>query len=368
MNCDCDPPEVNRRTFLFSLLAGIASACAGPTVSGSAKREQELLEQTTSLRAQVSVDVHCHAGPFAGSSIFPGASREIESALADMKTGHVDASLFSLPSDRPVIRSDSTGATRQFREPRPGELFRYTESHFDKVLDQMREIIATSPADVVAFKQKGMPCGILALEGADALEGQPSRVKLFYERGIRVIQLMHYRINEVGDIMTEGARHGGLTPPGQGVVKEMNRLGMIIDVAHAHSDTVRDVLAESRHPVLDSHTRPAARFQHRRARTDADLRAVAAKGGVIGMWPIARRRRGETFNDFLKDFDHLKSLVGIDHIGIGTDLNGLGETTALGMHKDFLLIPAGLLARGYSESEVGKIIGGNFMRLFREVS
>jgi membrane dipeptidase len=349
------------------VLAHIASACAGPTFSGSVKRERELIEQTASLPARVTVDLHAHPGPFAGSSIFPGASRELTSVLAEMKRAEIDAGIFSLPTDRPVIRR-SAGGTRQFREPVPGELFRFAQSRFDRISSQMREIVAASADDIVGFKRKGAPCAILALEGADALEGELSRVKLFCDRGIRVIQLLHYRINELGDIMTEGSRHGGLTPFGRSVVKEMNRLGMIIDVAHAHSDTVRDVLAESRHPVIDSHTRPAARFQHRRARTDADLRSMAAKGGVIGMWPIARRRRGETFDDFLNDLEYLKSVVGIDHIGIGTDVNGLRESTAIGTHKDFLLIPAGLLARGYSETEVAKVIGANFMRLFREVS
>jgi membrane dipeptidase len=367
MNQLCNPPAVNRRTFIFSLLAHIASACAGPTSSGSARRERELIEQTARLRDQIAVDLHSHPGSFAGSSLFPGASRELTAVLAEMKTARVDAGVFSLPTDRPVIRR-SSGGTRQFREPSPGELFRFAQSRLDRALSQMREMIATSPDDVVRFKKKTAPCAILALEGADALEGQFSRVKLFYERGIRVIQLLHYRINEVGDIMTEGTRYGGLTPFGHSVVNEMNRLGVIIDVAHAHPDTVRDVLAESRHPVLDSHTRPAARFQHRRARTDADLRAVAAKGGVIGMWPIARPRRSETFDDFLNDLEYLKSVVGIDHIGIGTDLNGLGESTAVGTHKDFLLIPAGLLARGYSKTDVAKVIGANFMRLFREVT
>jgi microsomal dipeptidase-like Zn-dependent dipeptidase len=113
-----------------------------------------------------------------------------------MRLGRLDAALFSLPSDRPVIRRNSlTGRTRQFREPERGELFRFAQFHFDKVLGRMEGMIALSPPDVFAFKRKGLPCAIIALEGADALEGDLSRVKLFDDRGIRVIQLLHYRIN-----------------------------------------------------------------------------------------------------------------------------------------------------------------------------
>ncbi|MGH7772992.1 MAG: dipeptidase, partial [Candidatus Binatia bacterium] len=282
--CDGSNP-VTRRTFVLSLLATIVSACAGPTLSGSGKRERELLDEAANLYRQAAVDLHSHPGPFAGAPIFPGASRELTSALADMRLARLDAALFSLSSDRPVIRRDpSAGLTRQFREPEPGELFRFAQSHFDKVLSQMDGMIALSAADVVAFKRKGVPCAILAFEGADALDDDLSRVKLFYDRGIRVIQLVHYRINAVGDIMTEPIKHGGLTPFGRDVVKEMNRTGMIIDVAHAHSETVRGALAESRHPVLDSHTRPTVRIETRRARSDDELRAVAKKGGVIGVW------------------------------------------------------------------------------------
>jgi membrane dipeptidase len=369
MDC-CDGADpVSRRTFLLSLLSTITSDCAGPTSNGSAKRERELLDEAANLQHLAAVDLHSHPGPFGGRNVFPEASVEIASAFADMRRGGLDAALFSLPSDRPVIRRNSpTGRTRQFREPERGELFRFVQTHFDKVLGRMDRMTALSPHDVFAFKRKGSPCAIIGLEGADALEGDLSRVKLFYDRGVRVIQLLHYRINEVGDIMTEPVRHGGLTPFGRNVVKEMNRTAMIIDVAHAHFETLRGVVAESRHPVIDSHTRSMNRIKARRARSNNELRAVANKGGVIGVWPLTRKERGETFDDFVKDIDYVKFVVGIDHVGIATDLNGLGTRTVVPTHKEFALITAGLLSQGRAEADVKKIIGGNFIRVFREVT
>jgi len=286
-----------------------------------------------------------------------------------MQAGKLDAAVFSLVTDGPVIRRDpQRGETRQYRDPEPGELFRDAQSRFEKAKSQIEGMIALSPSEVIALKKNNRPCAILSHEGADALEGNLSRVPLFYGWGLRVLQLVHYRINELGDIQTEPPKHGGLTPFGRDVVRETNRLGMIIDVAHVHAETLRGVLAESRHPVIDSHTRPAARFQASRARSDGELQAVARKGGVIGMWPLAREARGETFDDFLRDIDYLKALVGVEHVGIGTDLNGTRTSTVIPTHKEFALIPAGLLARGYAASEVAKIVGGNFMRVFREVA
>jgi microsomal dipeptidase-like Zn-dependent dipeptidase len=150
------------------------------------------------------------------------------------------------------------------------------------------------------------------------------------------------------------------------VVREMNRLGMIVDLAHASTETVQGVLAESRYPVIDSHTRPSALRQGARFRSDEELRAVGKRGGVVGILPLAQK--GETFDTFLTNIDHVISVAGVDHVGIGTDLNGLGVNTVIPTHKEFALIPAGLLARGYPEGDVAKIIGGNFMRVFLAVT
>jgi membrane dipeptidase len=284
-----------------------------------------------------------------------------------MRQGKLDAAVFAIVGDRPVLRRDpKSGRNRPFREPEPGELFRHTQSQLEELLKEGNLPVALSPADVIAFKRKGAPCVILSHEGADALEGNLSRVRFFYDRGLRVLQLLHNRISELGDVQTEPPKHGGLTPFGRDVVREMNRLGMIIDLAHASTETVQGVLAESRYPVIDSHTRPSALRQAARFRSDEELRAVAKGGGVVGVLPVAQK--DETFDTFLKNIDHVVSVAGVDHVGIGTDLNGLGVATVIPTHKEFALIPAGLLARGYPEGDVAKIIGGNFMRVFLAVT
>lgn len=363
-SCDCSSP-LPRRTFVLSLLAVIASACSGPTMSASAKRERELLNEAANLSQRISVNLIAHAGPLAGTAAHPGYSREVDDVLSDMRHGRLDAAVFSTITDRLLRVAAQPGRSRQYRVPEPGELFRYAQSQLGQLMKDGNLAIALSPADLIAYKNRGVPCAVLAFEGSDPLEGNLSHVPLFYDRGLRVLQLVHFRINELGDVQTEPPRHGGLTLFGRDVVREMNRLGMVVDIAHAHAETARGVLAESRHPIIDSHTRPAARGTSPRFRSDDELRAVARKGGVVGMQPSAR---GKTFDDFLSDVDYVKSIIGIDHVGIGTDLNGMGAETVVPTHKEFALIPAGLLARGYSEGEVAKVVGGNFLRVFREVT
>ena len=207
---------------------------------------------------------------------------------------------------------------------------------------------------------------MLAIEGADPLEGDIARVKFFYDRGVRVLQLLHYRINEIGDIQTANPQHGGLTPFGREVVREMNKLGMIIDTAHCSPETVAGVLSESKAPVIFSHTGAHALRPLGRHLQDRELRAIAAKDGIIGIWPNLRRR--DTFESFLEDLDYVQELAGDGRVGIATDLFGLDTHTAVPTHKEFALIPAALLKRGYAAAAVEKIVGGNFMRLFREVS
>jgi len=356
---------VPRRTFVLSVLGVIASACSGPTMSASAKRERALVDEAAVLSQRISVDLIAHAGPLAGTAAHPKYSRDVSGVLLDMRDGKVDAAVFSTITDRLLRLAPTSGRSRQYRDPVPGELVRYAESQLGELLKDGNLAIALSPSELIAYKKKEVPCAVLGFEGADPLEGNLSHVRRFYDRGLRVLQLLHFRINELGDVQTEPARHGRLTPFGRDVVREMNRLGMIVDIAHAHSETARGVLVESRHPIIDSHTRPAARGTSPRFRSDDELRAIARKGGLVGMVPSTR---GKTFDDFLGDLDYVKSIIGIDHVGIGTDLNGMGVETAVPTHKEFALIPAGLLARGYTESDVAKIVGGNFMRIFREVT
>lgn len=359
-------PSISRRGFLRLLATGTVAMSIDSALLRAILGDKTLLAEAAEISKEtITIDLHCHPNALAGSH-FPRLDPDVP---ANMKAGGLDAGLFAARGDYPLIRRDPAGRRYESRKPREGELLRRSTEQLDKVLEATKEgklALARSPAEIVEAKKSGTPCAVLAIEGCDPLEGDLSRVKLFYDRGVRVLQLMHYRINEIGDIQTENPRHNGLTSFGREVVREMNKLGMVLDTAHCSAETLAGVLAESKPPVIFSHTGAHSLRSLARHLADKELRAIAAKGGVIGIWPHLRRR--DTFDNFLKDIDYVQKLIGADHVGIATDLFGLDTHTAIPTHKEFALIPAALLKRGYTDSAVEKIVGGNFMRLFREVA
>src|SRR6185295_1249104 len=238
---------LSRRRFLSTVLGGAATAYAAPSLLDCFRRETSLIAEAAELsREAVTVDLHCHPNL--------GGSRnlaEFDSDVPDnMRAGGLDAGVFAVRGDHGTIRRNSSGRYVEYRKADPGELFQGSQDQLDKVLKAIKAEkigLAQSPVDILEAKKKGLPCAILAIEGSDPLEGDLSRVKFFYDIGVRVLQLMHYRINEIGDIQTEDPRHKGLTAFGLDVVKEMNKLGMVIDVAHASSETLSGILAASQH-------------------------------------------------------------------------------------------------------------------------
>jgi len=364
-SCSDDGARISRRRFLRRLAIGVAGMSIESRILHSVFNDKNVLAEAAEvLKETITVDLHCHPNALRGA--FPRLDPAVP---ANMKTGGVDVGLFAVRGDYPVIRRDAAGRRYESREPRTGELLQRSTAQLDELLEAIKEgklALARSPGEIVEAKKSGAPCAVLAIEGSDPLEGEISRVKLFYERGVRVLQLVHYRINEIGDIQTTDPRHNGLTSFGREVVREMNKLGMVIDTAHCSPDTLAGVLVESRSPVIFSHTGVYSLRRRSRHLQDKELRAIAAKGGIIGIWPNLRRR--DTFESMINDIDYARKLVGADHVGIGTDLFGLDNHTAIPTHKEFALIPAALLKRGYNDGVVEKIIGGNFMRLFREVA
>jgi membrane dipeptidase len=343
-----------------------AAACAGPGREAARRREADLHRQgAEAVRHLLTVDLHAHPGAFHR----PRTGELPLGALEDMRLGGVDAALFAVSTDGPVLHREPGGRIHQVREPEPGLLYREAASHLSRVEQRIAEgrlALVRTGADLAAARARGVPGALLAFEGGDALEGRPERVREFHARGLRSIQLVHYRINELGDIQTEPSRHGGLTAAGAAVVAELNRLGMLVDGAHASHDTLRGILEVSRDPILVSHTGAAAlRPDVRRHLPDELFRAVAARGGLIGLWPLARA--GEGLPELLAELDHVRRLVGIEHVGVATDLTGL-RSTSIPTHRHFAPLPAALLAHGFSEAEVRAVLGGNFARLLEAVA
>lgn len=233
-------------------------------------------------------------------------------------------------------------------------------------------------SDLVRAKRQGRVGIILGFQNADHFRIVQD-VAYFHSQGQRVSQLTYNAANQLGSGCTE-ERDTGLTEFGVQVVREMNRLGMAVDVAHSGDYTTRDAIEVSRKPVLVTHSNCRALNPHPRCKTDEAIRLLAAKGGVFGVTGIRRFVRAEdptTVEHVLDHFDHLMRLVGPEHIGVGsdTDLDGRDRPgTKIRMDIDGLNHPQrvfelteGLVRRSYSDQNIRRILGGNFQRVLTEI-
>jgi len=359
--CGCLGPA-GRRAFLASVLGAITAACAGPTREGAARRERDLGAQAAAtLAGSPVIDLHAHPGAFtrAVTGSLPMA------ALDQMQVGGVDAAFFAAVSDGLVIQREP-GGIRNYRDPEPGELYRNTLGQIERVRVRAAEgrlHLVRAHDDLAAARTRGLRAALLALEGGDALEGRVERVREFHALGVRSVQLMHYRINELGDIQTAPTRHGRLTDAGAAVVAEMNRLGMVVDGAHAARQTLAGILEVSRAPIIVSHTGPAALRRSRRHLTDEQLRSIAAKGGVVGIWPMTETGAG--IEQLVRELTYVRGVVGADHVGVGTDMAGMATFTSMATYREFAPLPAALLASGLPDDDVRKILGANVARVLQ---
>ncbi len=314
------------------------------------------------LDQQPSVDIHAHPGRFHRDNT------GLDQRVLEMARGNLSAAFFCVSTDRAIIRRDRVaGRIRAQRKFEPGESHRDTYARFavlDPWFDQGRLLRVLRPADVLRAKRSRRPGAILAAEGADFLEGRLDRVQEAHDRGIRSIQLVHYNINAVADIQTEEPRHHGLTPFGANVIREMNRFGMIVDVAHATEQVTRDVADITTRPIILSHTalRRTPRKYTRFIYAD-HARLIAETGGVIGVWPAGRGG----LERWTRRFRRLADIVGPEHLAVGTDMDGL-RNTVFDDYGELPNLAAALLAAGFSKSEATGILGENFMRVFRKVA
>jgi membrane dipeptidase len=284
-----------------------------------------------------------------------------------METAQVTASLFAVVADLPLLGL-ADGGLAVVRGFKPGEAYRDFNRQLDRLLETVDSgviSLALSPQDILAAHQARMPAMILCSEGADFVEDRLERIAEVYAKGLRSITLIHYNTNRLGDNQTNPPVHHGLTSFGRDVVREMNRFGMIIDVAHASAETCAGVLAESSSPVMLSHSNlDTGAVESTRFISADHARMVAEAGGIIGAWPAGIG--SETLADFAEQILALVDAVGADHVAVGSDMDG-NYKPVLTDYADFPLLAAALLFRGLSDAEVVNILGGNFLRLFEAV-
>lgn len=278
-----------------------------------------------------------------------------------------------------------------------------------------RFALVRSTADVERLQRHGRVLLALGMENGSPLEGKLERLREFHQRGVRYLTLAHSLSNHLSDSSYDAnARWEGLSPFGHEVVREMNRLGMMVDVSHLSDAAVRDVLEVSSAPVIASHSSVRAFTPgFERNLDDALIKAIAGKRGVVQVafgsmfvtesanrW-YAERDKARTawrestgsaddeaaeqawatqyrnanplpyasVSDVADHFDHIVKLVGVEHVGIGSDFDGVGDSLPPGLKSvaDYPNLVAELQRRDYSEADIRAILGGNLMRVWRAV-
>lgn len=211
--------------------------------------------------------------------------------------------------------------------------------------------------------------GVLAVEGGEALGGQLSMVSTLYRLGVRSIGLTWNQGNDLADGVGVGEKHQGLTKFGEEVVKEMNRLGMLVDLAHIAEKGFWDVLEVSESPVIVTHANCQALCPHPRNLNDEQLKALAAQGGCVGITfvPDFIDAVNPSIDRVVDHIDYAVQIMGIDHVGLGSDFDGMDtRTPGLETASDLPKLVAELLQRGYSEEDVNKLAWGNWYRILNE--
>lgn len=276
--------------------------------------------------------------------------------------------------------------------------------------------LALTPKDAYTLEGDGKRAIYLAIENGYPIGDDLSNIELFFNKGVRYITLVHSSNNDIADSATDtaGPEHNGLSAFGEQVVREMNRLGIMVDVSHASDDVFFDAIAISEAPIIATHSNARTVTEHDRNMSDEMLRLMAENGGVVQLTLLSsylrddppnpersaalqelrssmknvssmtleeRAERRLAFNEINKKFptplatvedvvdhiDHMVSVAGIDHVGIGCDFDGGGGIDGVFDASEVMNITIELVRRGYSEEAIEKIWGKNVMRVFEEV-
>lgn len=398
---------------ITKILTGCLILGALVSFAGENKKLEKKVKRTHSRC--LTIDTHCDTPML---MLNPGFSVRTENKspqsrvdLPRMKEGGLDAMFFAV----------FTG-----QKPRTEENYLKTYKLANQMLDSIHSMIrhnsdvatlALKADDLAKIEKTGKRAIYIGMENGFPLAKDLSRVEEFYQKGVRYITLCHSFHNDICDSSSDDkpADHKGVSEFGKQVIAEMNRIGMMIDVSHASDKSFFDVLELSQAPVIASHSSVRALANHNRNMTDEMIRKLAAKGGVIqicmvdeylkepdttsvkyqrmkqlhkrykeGMDKMSDAEKealskewGEveamdqdklpSVSDLVDHIDHVKKLVGVDYVGIGSDFDGGGGLRNCTDVSQFPNITRELLRRGYSKAEIQKIWGGNLLRVFREV-
>lgn len=320
----------------------------------------------------LTLDSHCDTPMFFPQGVkFDHRDSRILVDLHKMTEGHQDAVTMVAYLPQPKVGEDFREKV-EFPVEGPKE---YAELIFSKIEDIVAAnkeylSIARTPVDLYVNKLAGRKSIMLGIENGLALESDINNVKHFANRGIVYITLCHNGDNDICDSARGSNTHNGVSEWGEKVIKEMNAQGVMVDLSHAAEKSFYDALDISATPIVCSHSNCKSLCDHPRNLTDDQLRKLAQKGGVaqITLYHGFVCKDGEaTILDAMKHLEHAISIMGIDHVGLGTDFDGDGGIRGLANSSELMNFTIELMRRRYSIEDMEKIWGGNWLRVMKLV-
>lgn len=312
----------------------------------------------------LTLDSHCDTPMFFDQDIhFDRREDKILVDLHKMTEGHLDASIMVayLPQGE-----------------RNEETYREVTTKTHKLLDGIESLVAANnryialartPDDLYKLKHEGKKAIMMGIENGYAIGRDLSLIEKFRQRGIVYMTLCHNGDNDICDSARGNGEHGGLSDFGREVVKEMNRVGMMVDLSHAAESSFWDALKLSKTPIVCSHSSCRALCDHPRNLTDEQMRALAEAGGVmqITFYSGFLRTDGQaSIEDAVRHINHAVEVMGIEHVGIGTDFDGDGGVPGLANASELINLTRMLRQVGYSSTHLRMLWGENFLRVMRQ--
>ena len=311
----------------------------------------------------LTLDSHCDTPMFFDQDIdFTRRDPRILVDLHKMTEGRLDASIM---------------VAYLKQEARDEASLRAATAKADSILSQIeamvertqgRAAIARTPADLYLNKREGRKSIMMGIENGYAIGRDISLVGHFRSRGVVYMTLCHNGDNDICDSAKGSNEHGGVSPFGADVIREMNRLGMMVDLSHASEKSFYDAIDISSNPIVCSHSSARALCDHPRNLTDDQMRRLASTGGVAQVTfynGFLRTDGGATIEDAIRHLDHMVEVMGIEHVGIGTDFDGDGGVPGLASASELINFTRRLLLRRYSPQDLELIWGGNFLRVMQ---
>ncbi|HLH05071.1 MAG TPA: dipeptidase [Bryobacteraceae bacterium] len=343
-----------------------------PRLFSGAKTQQSAIDAEVQkiTKSAILIDTHNDIPSFTVDGADIGTSTSTMTNIARLRQGGVGAVFFSVYVASKYVDGNHSAhrALEMIDTVRHDIIDRYPDTFQ----------FALTADDIVRAHKHHKIAALMGLEGGHAIEDSPRLLRDYYRLGIRYMTLTHTNTNNwadsSGDINKPDVQHhNGLTPQGKDFIREMNRLGMMVDISHVADKTFYDALEVSQAPLIASHSATRALTDVPRNMTDDMIRALAKKGGVIqiNFYCNFVARPGEphaTLADVVAHMDHVRQIAGIDAIGLGTDFDGIDcAPTGLEDVSKFPALTRALLEKGYSVADIKKIYGENTLRLMRQV-